>query len=155
MGIVHFLQELILPQHRVKRRLNSYIKNKHFSGWGGYYYTFLRDRYAVKYGVEIGVRATIEGPIVFPHPRNITIGEEVKIGTNCTIFNNVVIGQNNNKYPVIGNNVTIYSGTVIIGNISIGDNVIIGANSLINKDIENDVVVAGNPARIIKRRSEI
>lgn len=154
MKMKNLLIELVLPQHRVKKILNKYIKNKNQSGVGGYYYTYLRDRYAVKYGVEIGVSAMIDGPIQFPHPRNILIGEHVKLGKNATIFNNVTIGQNHGEYPIIGDNVTIYSGTIIIGGISIGNNVTIGANSFINKNVEDDVVIAGNPARVIERRQK-
>ena len=96
----------------------------------------------------------IDGPIQFPHPRNILIGEHVKLGKNAMIFNNVTIGQNHGEYPIIGDNVTIYSGTIIIGGISIGNNVTIGANSFINKNVEDDVVIAGNPARVIERRQK-
>ena len=151
MKISEKMKELLLPQHRVKRILNRYIRRKRVSGLGGVFYTYLRDRYSVKYGVEIGVRSEIAGPVCFPHPRNILIGEGVKIGKNLTVFNNVTIGQNHGGYPVLGNDVTIYSGCVIVGSIHIGNNVTIGANSFVNKDIENDVVIAGNPARVIKK----
>ena len=52
--------------------------------------------------------------------------------------------------PTIGNNVNIGSNTCIIGGISIGDNVIIGAGSVVVKDVPSNVVIAGNPARIIR-----
>ena len=51
--------------------------------------------------------------------------------------------------PTIGNNVTIYAGAVIVGNIKIGDNVVIGANSFVNKDIPDNEVWAGIPAKKI------
>ena len=56
----------------------------------------------------------------------------------------------------IGNNVFIGMKTTILKGVHIGDNVIIGANSLVNKDVPNNCVVAGNPARVMrlmKRRS--
>lgn len=52
--------------------------------------------------------------------------------------------------PVIGDNVNIGSNSCIIGEISIGDNVIIGAGSIVIKDVPSNVVIAGNPARIIR-----
>lgn len=149
---IGLIKELFFPQHRVKKKINKYIEKKQNTKWKKYYYTYVRDRIAVKYGIEIGVGTVIEGPIEFPHPRNIVIGEGVKIGVKCTIFNNVTIGQKFNNYPIIGNNVTIYPGTVIIGGIIIGDNVTIGANSLVNKDVKANIIVAGNPAREIRQR---
>ena len=53
--------------------------------------------------------------------------------------------------PIIGDNVSIGSGAVVVGAIKIGNNVKIGANSYVDKDIPNNVVVAGCPAKIIKR----
>ena len=52
--------------------------------------------------------------------------------------------------PTIGNNVTLGANVVIIGPVSIGNNVIVGAGSVVVKDIPDDVIVAGNPAKIIK-----
>ena len=148
------IKERISPQYRIKRKLNRFIQNKQNKGIKGLYYTYLRDVLAIKYGVEIGVNTSIDGPVDFPHPRNIVIGENAIIGKKLTIYNNVTIGQNHGDYPKIGDNVTIYPGSVIVGKIIVGDNVIIGANSFVNKDIENDSVVAGNPARIIRRRTD-
>ena len=52
--------------------------------------------------------------------------------------------------PTIGNNVNIGSNVCIIGGILIGNNVVIGAGSIVVKDIPDNVVVAGNPAKIIR-----
>lgn len=80
---------------------------------------------------------------------------EVVIGSQCEIFQNVTIGSNrrsrNGRFmPIIGNNVSIGSGGVVVGPINIGDNVIIGANSYVDKDVPSNVVVVGSPAKIIK-----
>lgn len=52
--------------------------------------------------------------------------------------------------PIIGNNVNIGSNSCIIGHVTIGDNVIIGADSIVVKDVPSNVVVAGNPSKIIR-----
>ena len=81
----------------------------------------------------------------------IVISSEVKIGDNCKIYQNVTLGAGKDGYPEIGNNVTIYSNSVVIGKIKIGDNAVIGACSFVNKDVEANTVVAGNPAKVIRR----
>lgn len=139
----------LLPQHKAKKVLNRYIRNKKTSGLLGLYYKHVRDRIAIHYHVTIGLNTKIDGYVNFPHPMNIVIGDGTRIGTNCTIYNNVTIGQKRNQYPVIGDNVVIYPGATIIGPITIGNNVIIGANSLVCKSVPDGVIVAGNPAKVI------
>ena len=73
------------------------------------------------------------------------------VGNNFSIRNNVTIGDKNGYTPTIGNNVTVNVNSVVIGNIRIGNNVVIGACSLIMKDVPDNCIVAGNPAYIIKR----
>lgn len=83
-----------------------------------------------------------------------TIIHAHKIGKNCTVFQNVTIGYNNGGKPVLGDNVTIYAGAVVIGPIRVGDNVEIGANSVVVKDVPSNVTVAGVPAKIIKYKDK-
>lgn len=67
-------------------------------------------------------------------------------GNNC-------VGNNgfDDSSPIIGNNVDIGVGSVLIGNIEIADGIIIGANSIVNKTFkEKNIVIAGNPAKKIK-----
>jgi len=73
------------------------------------------------------------------------------IGNRVWICQNVTIGRNfgDRKVPVIGNDVYIGAGSVLFGEIEIGDNVIIGSNSLINKSIPPNCTVVGNPMKII------
>ena len=74
------------------------------------------------------------------------------IGDNCLIAQGVTIGRNfgDKKVPVIGSDVYIGAGSVVFGEITIGDTVIIGANSVVNKSIPDNCTVAGNPFRILK-----
>ena len=55
--------------------------------------------------------------------------------------------------PVIGNNVTIYAGTIIIGKITIGDNSIIGAGAVINKDVNPDSICVGMGFRVLMKNN--
>lgn len=109
-----------------------------------------------RYCCEISPYATIGPGLFLPHSIGIVIGHEVIAGANLEIFQNVTIGsnrkkRNNRMMPIIGNNVSIGTGAVVVGAITIGDNVIIGANSYIDKDVPGNVLIAGNPARIIKQ----
>lgn len=108
-----------------------------------------------RYGCEISPYAKIGEGLFIPHSLGIVIGHECIIGKNCEIFQNVTIGSNRKPkdgrfMPIIGDNVSINSGSIIVGSISISDNVIIGANSYIDKDVPSNVVVAGSPAKIIR-----
>lgn len=97
----------------------------------------------------------IVGPYVkLVHPFATVINAN-KIGDHFTVMQNVTIGNkggNSSNIPTIGNNVCICCHAVVLGNISIGNNVIIGAGSVVTKSIPDDCVVVGNPARIIKQK---
>jgi len=82
----------------------------------------------------------------------VVIHKRAIIGRNCMIGPNVTIGGKSGLYevPKIGNNVYIATGAKILGPINIGDNVVIGANAVVVKDVPNNAVVAGVPAKIIK-----
>ena len=69
-----------------------------------------------------------------------------KIGKNCYIFQNVTIGYlNETDKPTIGDNVTIYAGAKILGNVKVGDNCIVGANAVVVKDVPDNCNVVGVP----------
>ena len=76
------------------------------------------------------------------------------IGNDFVCYPHVVIGARNlcdNRKPTIGNNVTIGTGAVIVGDVRIGDNVRIAANAFVNRDVPNNSVVLGNPAKIVNQ----
>ena len=87
---------------------------------------------------------------------NISIGNNSTITYGCVILSHdaasrLINPQDNGEGAVsIGNNVFIGVNSVILGNVTIGDNSIIGAGSVVTKDVPPSVVVAGNPARVLK-----
>lgn len=84
-----------------------------------------------------------------------TIISAKSMGKNCKIYQQVTIGYNHRlEAPVLGDNVEVCCGAKIIGGVRIGDNVLIGANSVVLKDIPSNCVVAGVPARIIRNLPE-
>ena len=88
---------------------------------------------------------------------NVIINKNAKIENNVKFHGNNCIGskETNKDAPQIGNGVDIGFGAVIIGKITIADDIIIGSNSLVNKDfLEPGVIIAGSPAKIIGRRDK-
>lgn len=94
----------------------------------------------------------IAGGLMCYHPYATVINAK-SIGKNFQFRNGLTIGNkgnDNSHLPVIGNDVTVGAQVVIIGDIQIGHNVIIGAGSVVVKDVPSYSVVAGNPAKIIR-----
>lgn len=104
--------------------------------------------------IVLGENSIAGENLFFPHPRNVVIGEDVIIGSNCRIYQGVTIGQSKGKYPHIGDNVIIYPGAKVIGDIRVGDNSIVGANAVVTKNVPTNTIVAGIPAKVLKPRTE-
>lgn len=87
---------------------------------------------------------------------NSTIVYAQSIGKNFLVHQNVTVGRGKMidgcDVPVIGDNVLIGTGAIVIGGIHIGNNVKIGAGTVVNKDVPDDCTVVGNPMRIISKK---
>lgn len=106
-------------------------------------------RLSRKYGLEISPKAQIGEGMYLGHPYNITIGEGVTIGNNVNLHKGCTIGKTNRRNvgsPVIGNCVFIGINATVVGNIQVGNDVLIAPNSYVNIDIPDHSVVIGNPA---------
>ena len=85
----------------------------------------------------------------------VVFHENVKIGNNVIILHNVTLGGRNGRgAPTIKDNVFIGCGACILGNVIVGDNAMVGANSVVLKDVPKGAVVGGVPAKIIKYNHE-
>lgn len=109
--------------------------------------TYLIFNSVVPYQTKIGKgsRFAYGGIGVVLHTKS-EIGENVIIGQGVTLGMKMLP----NEAPKVGNNVYIAAGSRILGNIVVGDNVIIGANSVVVTDIPSNSVVAGAPARVVR-----
>lgn len=84
----------------------------------------------------------------------VVIHSKSIIGVNCTICQQVSMGGNSRfpEVPVIGNNVYIAKGSIVMGGITIGNNVTIGANAVVTKPIPDNAIVAGVPTKILRTK---
>jgi len=108
-------------------------------------------------GVELPCEVKIGRNFIIDHFGGIIISGYAQFGDNCRIRNGVVVGlakPNDPCAPIIGNNVDIGAGAKVLGRIKIGNNVTIGANAVVVKDVENGMVVAGIPAKVIGTTKE-
>lgn len=95
------------------------------------------------------------GPRLYIQHGFSTIITAKEIGSDCWINQQVTIGYSfDAEPPVIGNGVRICAGAKVIGNITVGDNVIVGANAVAVKDVAENSIVAGVPAKIIGENKE-
>lgn len=140
----------------------NYLKNlrklEYYTNCGGenilrlwYYWNY--KRLCNKLRIKIGINTC--GPGLFlPHLGLIRVGTYAKIGANCTIGPNVVIGTKDKfeNIATIGDNVEICLGAKIIGKLHIGNNAVIAPNSVVIKDVGEGEVVSGVPAVVIKKK---
>ncbi len=117
--------------------------------------TLVLNRIAHRHGGYIGKETIIHGKLILPHGlHGIYISRFAEIGEGCRIYQNVTIGEIERSAPKIGHGCLIGAGAIIIGGITIGDHVKIGAGAVVNTDIpENCTVVAQHPRIIIKHEN--
>jgi len=109
-------------------------------------------------GVEIHPSAKIGTGFFIDHGMGVVVGETAEIGDYVTLFQGVTLGgtgkERGKRHPTLGNHVVVGAGAKILGGITIGDNVKIGANSVVLKNVPANSTVIGVPARIIKTQGE-
>lgn len=132
-------------------RLGSYMKGK--KQWSLLYpiiYMFYR-HLQYKTGIQIRLGTKLGSGLRFVHFGDIVLNGSARLGKNCVVFNGVTLGAAilGGKAPIVGDNVVICTGAKLIGDIKVGSNVIIGAGAVVVKDVPDNAVVAGVPAKIL------
>ena len=109
-------------------------------------------------GIEIHPKAKIGKNLFIDHGMGVVIGETSEIGNNVTIYHNVTLGgiapsinsndqRNTKRHPTLEDNVVVGSGAQILGPIIIGKNSLVGANAVVTKDVPENAVMIGIPAK--------
>jgi serine O-acetyltransferase len=113
----------------------------------------------VVWGAEVWPEATIGRQVKFAHTAGIVIGSATVVGDRTTIFHGVTLGGANvssvdgsRNHPILGSDVTVYPGAVIVGGVTIGDGARIAANAVVMENVPAGATVAGVPARIVATR---
>ncbi len=109
-------------------------------------------------GIEIHPGAKIGEGLFIDHGMGVVIGETSVIGNNVTLFQGATLGgtgkEKGKRHPALGNNVVVGAGARILGNITIGDNVNIGANAVVIRDVPSYSTVVGVPGRAAKEEGK-
>ena len=104
---------------------------------------------SLKLGFSIPLN--VFGPgLSIAHYGTIVVNNLAKVGSNCRLHVDTLIGGRIAGAPVLGDNCYIGTGAKIFGNITIGNNVKIGANAVVNKSFPDNVTIVGVPAHIVK-----
>ena len=107
-------------------------------------------------GIEIHPGATIGKRLFIDHGMGVVIGETTIIGDDCVLYQGVTLGgvgtgeHKVKRHPTLLNNVMVSAGAKVIGDVTIGNNSIIGAQTVVLKDVPDNCTVVGVPAFIVK-----
>ena len=116
-------------------------------------------------GIEIHPKAKIGKNLFIDHGMGVVIGETSEIGNNVTIYHMVTLGgispsidsneqRSIKRHPTLKDNVVIGSGAQILGPVIIGENSKIGANAVVTKDVPDNAIMIGIPAKNVGTTTE-
>lgn len=121
------------------------------------WYRFLLEYYSSKYGFQIPYSTEIGEGLYLGHVGTIVVNYKAKLGKNVNLSQGVTIGVtnrgNNAGVPTLGNNVWVGANAVIVGQIHIGNDVMIAPNTFVNFDIPDHSIVISEKAQIIHREN--
>jgi len=151
-------EKILVEDYLITLRKLEYLSNIKRGPFQQLQYALVFYRYRSKcLKLLINIPVNVAGPgLSIHHLGPITINKLVRIGSNCTLQPGVVIGQNKTEdnVPVIGDHVYFCPGAKVFGKVKIGNNVVIAPNSVVIKDVPDNCVVSGVPAKIITMNGE-
>lgn len=106
--------------------------------------------------IDIHPGAVIGRRFFIDHGAGVVIGETAVLGDDVTLYHGVTLGgtswHQGRRHPCLGNGVLVGAGAKILGAITLGDNVRVGANSVVVEDVPANQTVVGMPARIVQAK---
>lgn len=123
----------------------------------GLFYSFKLHRIELKTGISIEKNPNIGKGLIIGHWGNIVVNGGAKFGEEIFLTHGVTIGRDvrgkRAGVPQIGNRVCIRTNSTIVGNITIGNDVLIAPNTFVNFDVPDHSIVIGNPAQIHSKKN--
>ena len=99
-------------------------------------------------GAEVPLECEIGGGLLLPHPNGIVIHPDCRIGPNCLIFQQVTLGIRRGPHtPVIAGHVDIGAGARVLGDVTIGEHSVVGANAVVMSSFPPGSIIVGIPGR--------
>jgi serine O-acetyltransferase len=146
---------LIMKYLRVLRKM-EYLTNSDRDLIKEISYRITRYRYnRLCHKLSIGIPINTVGyGLRMHHVGDIGLGYNTKLGNYCTLQTGVMIGPTSGQGPTVGDHVYFAPGAKVFGSMKIGNHVVIAPNSVVVKDIPDNCVVSGVPAKIIKMNGE-
>ncbi len=132
---------------------NSLVR-KPFSALYKFFYKIVQ----ILTGIELPCEVPVGENFRIEHFGDIIISGYASFGADCIVRNGVTVGLKNIEEkvaPKIGSKVNIGAGAKILGNITIGDNVDIGANAVVITSVPDDSIAVGIPAKVISKRKNV
>jgi serine O-acetyltransferase len=109
-------------------------------------------------GIEIHPGATIGHRFFIDHGAGVVIGETTEIGDDVLLYQGATLGgtgkEKGKRHPTLKNNIVVGTGAKVLGNITIGDDVKIGAGSVVLRSVPDGCTVVGVPAKIVNRHGK-
>ncbi len=139
------------------RKMQYYASQKgKLSSYRARYYHV---RLVKDFGMCVSPNVKIGMGLHFPHPTGIVLGDATVIGENCSIYQNVTVGgarigdAKKGNQPTVGNNVTLFSGSMVLGAVNVADNTVLAANSVLLKNADISGIYVGSPARKVESKN--
>lgn len=127
--------------------INKYFRTLFYYRTNGFFAKFLRVFYPKEASFIIDVNTKIGGGLQLAHPYSTILNAE-KIGENVYVNHLVTVGEKNGEKPIIEDGVELNANCMIIGGVTIGRNAKIGAGTVVVKDVPENAIAVGNPAKI-------
>lgn len=157
LGLAAFLRHYLFTpgfKYTAVMRLCGYLKRRRVTKWTLYPpLKLLLLRYRYKYGIAIPEYTKVGPGLFINRFGGVMINGDAVIGANCNITHGSMLGQLNRGERagslVLGDEVFLAAGCKVIGHIRLGDRAAVGANAVVTRDVPDDGVVGGIPAKLL------